>query len=396
MSIGGYSDQEGSNVIEFPIEKEWLLPAVISPRQWMLGKILLKRNVTMITAPGGVGKTAFATATIVSMLTGRKLLGMVVHRPCNVLSCNLEDGPDEFNRRMAAVMKHNRITQFDFRGKLHTIDGRSERLTMSQVDPDNRTSVLHPHLAGMIAFVRVQKIDVIVVDPFVNSHELDENSNPQMNAAVKAWNHVAEECDCAVLIIHHTRKGAIAGDPDSARGAGSMIGAVRVNLTVSTMCKEEAEQLGVPEEARRRTIRLDDAKQNLTPAGDALWFQLQSVALDNGDDDYPNGDHVQACEPWAKPDVFANISGAQCNRCLDKIQEGPSSGGLYSPSKRGATNARWVGTVLISLLDANEGQAKAIVATWLKNGLLVETEYVDKAEGKRRQGVDVNDAKRPS
>ena len=42
-----------------------------------------------------------------------------------------------------------------------------------------------------------------------------------------------------------------------------------------------------------------------------------------------------------------------------------------------------------------EPQARAVIKTWLKNGVLVREDYQDAAEGKKRQGVRVDNAKRP-
>ncbi|GAC1414095.1 MAG: hypothetical protein NVSMB6_16160 [Burkholderiaceae bacterium] len=44
------------------------------------------------------------------------------------------------------------------------------------------------------------------------------------------------------------------------------------------------------ETERRRLIRMDSAKVNIAPAlGEATWFRLVGVRLENGNDLYPNG-----------------------------------------------------------------------------------------------------------
>ena len=72
----------------------------------------------------------------------------------------------------------------------------------------------------------------------------------------------------AVCLVHHTRKGAsgAAGDPDSARGASAIIGAVRCAFTLTTMSEEDAKAFGTPAltyngspQAISATVTPDDA-----------------------------------------------------------------------------------------------------------------------------------------
>ena len=100
------------------------------------------------------------------------------------------------------------------------------------------------------------------------------------------------------MILHHTRKGGSAspGDPDIARGASAIVGAVRIALTLTPMSEEDARAFGLPTDAKTRSpfVRLDDAKQNYAPIRDAEWFQKMPHRLDNGE-------IVPAAEPWAPP-----------------------------------------------------------------------------------------------
>lgn len=135
------------------------------------------------------------------------------------------------------------------------------------------------------------------MDPFVKSHELDENSNPHMNAATRAWAKVASEAGCAVVLVHHTRKGAAgkAGDVESSRGGKALADASRVVLTFAAMASDEATQCDVPLGERWRYVRLDDAKQSMATRADRVrWLRVVGVVLGNASAMYPNGDSVQA------------------------------------------------------------------------------------------------------
>jgi hypothetical protein len=85
------------------------------------------------------------------------------------------------------------------------------------------------------------------------------------------------------------------------------------------------------------------------------------------------------------------------NAVLDQIETGPEAGVRYSPTKQGGSG-RWVGLVLMKQLDVTEAQAKHMVKTWLKNGLLTEGKYFDHRRQVSRElsCVYVNATKRPT
>lgn len=373
-------------------------PAAIPPRRWLYGRILIRGYITVLVAPGGVGKTAMSIAIALSMATGRAQAGDWVYEQSSVLCCTLEDPEDEFDRRLAAGMIHHGISADDIRDRVFVVSGRDRPLLIAALDTDGFT-VCYPDKERMIQQVRAAGIGLIIVDPFVNSHELDENNNPHINAAARAWAEIANEADCAVLLVHHTRKGAESGDIEGSRGAKALTDACRVGVTLTAMTAKEAEDFGIPDKDRRLHIRLDDGKANLAPPSDkARWFKLCNVHLQNGEPGTPwhEGDHVQAVETWEPPATF-NHTPDELNRVLDDIADGMGKGQLYSTRKSGAGGGpRWVGNVLVRMLEIDEGPAGRIVKTWLSSGLLVETTYTDPVQRKERKGIIVTHGKRPT
>ena len=82
-------------------------------------------------------------------------------------------------------------------------------------------TLLEPVYDEILAQLKVRNIDVLIVDPFVSSHAVTENDNMAIDAVVKAWARVADAANCAILLVHHTRKENGAKiTADSARGAG--------------------------------------------------------------------------------------------------------------------------------------------------------------------------------
>jgi hypothetical protein len=367
----------------------------IAPREWIYGYQLVRRYITLLVAPGGVGKTSYSIVVSLSVALGRGLVGDWVHTQANTLCCGLEDPEDEFDRRVAAAMKHYGVRREELEDRLFVISGRDRRLVIAALDADG-ISIAYPDKDTLVRLIKELKIGFLTVDPFVNSHDLEENSNPHVNAAARAWAEIANETGCAIMLVHHTRKGATAGDADASRGASALVGAARAAFTLTAMTEEEAKSFEIREDARKLYVRLDDAKSNLAPpSGKARWFFLNSVNLGNATPAYPKGDNVQVITAWEPTTVWKELTVENCNDALDEIQKGPGEGRRYSPSNRGAKNTRWAGNVLIEKFGVTREQAKTAIDTWIKNGVLVVGEYDDPETRKEATGVTVNNAKRP-
>jgi hypothetical protein len=375
-------------------------PASIPPRGWLYGTSLVRGFVTVLIAPGGVGKSALALAQCAALATGTPFLRETVHHRVPAWMLNLEDPLDELHRRLAALMIRHRIAREALDGRLFLHSGRARRVCIARPGADG-SMIVHPDRDALIDAAQARGIGCIMVDPFVKSHGLTENSNTDMDEAATAWAEVAEATGAAVQLIHHVRKASSGGggvqDVDSARGGKALTDAARVALSLSAMTALEAQQLGVPEAERWRHVRLDDAKANMAPrSSQARWYQLESVHLGNGTPDYPHGDHVAAIAAWAAETVWSQLTPLGCNLALDAIATGPEPGALFSAHRRGKYTERWAGHVLMQRLDLNPAQAAEVIGAWLKSGLLVETDFHDPVQRKTRLGVRVIDAKRPT
>jgi hypothetical protein len=143
------------------------------------------------------------------------------------------------------------------------------------------------------------------------------------------------------------------------------------------MTDAEGETFGIPAEERRLYVRLDSSKVNIAaPSGEATWFKLVGVRLENGTADYPNGDEVQTVVPWHPPKTWDSLSGAQLNAALDAIEAGMPNGQRYSDAPKAGDRAAWR-AVQVHCPDRTEPQCREIVKTWVKNGVLTSEDYDD-------------------
>jgi hypothetical protein len=368
-------------------------PSSIPPRPWIYGTHLLRGFVSMLIAPGGTGKSQLAMAIAVAVASGKSILGHHIHKRCRVWLLNLEDPLDEMDRRLAALMMRHNIHRGELDGWLAMHSGRDRRVCMAARSADQ--TIVSPDKEEIITCSKNNDFGLLVVDPWVKSHILEENSNQDMDAAATAWAEVCDEANAAGLIVHHVRKGP-ATDIDAARGGKALSDAARAAYLLSSMSPEEAEKFGIDADGRWKYVRLDDAKANMAPRAErADWFKMDMMELGNCTPDYPNGDKVAALVPWQPPSALGDLSTLQCNEALDKIAAGPQQGVRYTFSRSGTDNSRWAGQVLIDLFAIEEKRAASIIDTWKRNGLLVEQTYHDEKQRKNRLGIVVVDVKRP-
>ncbi|HEX6011575.1 MAG TPA: helicase RepA family protein, partial [Geminicoccaceae bacterium] len=276
-----------------PLEPRWVehLPAALLPRRrWLLGRTLLRGQLTLRVAPGGVGKSTLALEEAVAVATGRGLTGEPVHETAPAWVYNNEDDGDEMRRRLAAILQRWDVPLGELRGRLAMNSGADRPLLVAKADRAGNVVRL-PDVDGCIEHVQRHAIGLLVVDPFAETHEVGENSNEQIRAVAAMFRDIARQGPCAVMLVHHTAKppqggsDGHAGNMNAAGGASALVGVARVVQTLFGMCRRDAEEVGLAEEERHRLVRLDDAKANLGPPGGATrWFRREAVAIGNGDE----------------------------------------------------------------------------------------------------------------
>jgi AAA domain len=358
----------------------------ISPREWLLGNAFCREFVSGLIAPGGGSKTSLRLAQALSLTSGRSLTGEQVFVRCNVLFVCLEDGMKEARRRVRAGMIYHEVSRADVKGRLFLTT--PTRMKMAEYGP-NKSVVAGSLDRAIRDFIDEKKIDLVIIDPIKKAHAVEENSNDDMDAVVTILAALAIEKRIAVDFSSHERKAGqpAAGDVNRARGAGSMKDGGRLMYTNTWMTEDEAKTFGISDEARRLLFRVDSAKVNLAkPSSTSQWFKLVSVKLNNGTDDYPNGDDVQTVERWTPPGMFEGFSTADLNKALDRLRLGMGDDRLYSIAPSAKERAAW--RVLREICPTqSEQRCRAIIAAWVKNDVFTIGEYVDKQTRKSVEGI---------
>ena len=221
----------------------WRDPATMPRREWLYARRLIRKYTTATVGAGGTCKSSLEIAEFIAMAAGRPLFGERVGVPLRVWYYNLEDPLEEVERRVQATCLHFGIKYADVGQSIFLNSGRDQPLVIAETTKSG-TAICHPIVDVLVELIVVNKIDVLIIDPFVSCHHVVENDNNAIDMVTKEWGRVADRGNCGVELVHHVRKGEGEVTFESARGGGSFGDACRAVRVVNRMTKEEAVKAG--------------------------------------------------------------------------------------------------------------------------------------------------------
>jgi hypothetical protein len=357
---GVVDDAEPDARIDTRIDAQawWRDPETIPPRHYLYGRHYIRGAVGATIAAGGRGKTTLATYEAVSMTAGRNLkTGEAL--PCQPLRVGLlngEEDQDELDRPVAATCQCYGITESDLGGRLFVKSVRDQPIRIARM-VRNAPRLNPGAVAQLDAFMRDNRLDVLMVDPLISFHSVPENDNGAMDVVIKeGFGAIVGDTNAAAELFHHPGKpkpGQAETVVEDARGASAVIWAVRSARVLNFMTPEEATKLGIAEADRRLHIRVANGKANMGPIGKAEWMKLVIENL-------PNGDQVACSSSWKPPDPFKGLTAADM-----ELARHWSTTGAYRADSR---SPHWLGYKLAEHLHLDvthdgrgpEGDAKDI------------------------------------
>jgi hypothetical protein len=368
------------------------------PRDWLLGNTFCRGFLSSLIAEGGTGKTALRLAQCLALATGLPLTGEHVFARTRVAYISLEDDADELRRRMRAALIHHGL-DYDQLGDWLWLATPSTDWEPTQ-EPKAYTIAyttrfgelkVGAFLTKLQTALRDYQFGLVVIDPFVKLHSLNENSNPEIDYVCRVLSTLAGQYHCAIDVPHHTAK--LIGDGGSrsnrTRGASSFRDAARLLYTLAPMSSDEAAEMNIDEKDRLALVRLDPAKLNITtPAADATWFKLCGVNIGNGNDTYPHGDDVQTVEPWNAPNIWKIVTPSLVHHIFDLLEAGLADGRKYGIGNVGDDRQAWR-LVQAEAPTLTDTQAKIVIRKWQDTGLIGLADYTDPTKNKVMKGVVV-------
>jgi hypothetical protein len=354
----------------------WRDPATLPKREWLYGKQLLRGTLSVIIAPGGAGKSSLAVGMALSIVRGAELLGQwVAPRRLKAWYWPLEDSGDEIARSVQAAALYHGLGEIDLAAGLYinsALDG--DGLCFARQGKDG-ADIDEAAASAITTQIIENQIDVLIIDPFVSAHLVNENDNGAIDAIAKRLARIAVEANCAVLVIHHSRKtNGTEIDAESARGASALVNAARNVMTLNRMTEKEAGGFNLNKDELHSYFRTFNAKANRTPPSNSSdWYKLESVALGNGDT-------VGVVAPWYPQPIDDDITDERRASIIAKISEGNY--------RKNSQATDWVGHAIASIFgwDAKiqRSQINSIVEKLIKDGTLI----IKEASGKNRKLKD--------
>ena len=259
----------------------------IPRRKWLYGGHYRRKTVSATVAPSKVGKSSLGIVEALAMASGKPLLGVQPDGVFRVWIWNGEDDTQELELRVAACMKHYGLTREDLGDRLFLNSGIDDPIVIATAAKVGAT-IATPVVEAVIGEIRRNRIDVMLVDPFVTVHRVSENDNNAIDMVAKTWVRIAIATDCSIEVVHHTRKmNGEESTADDARGASAMVAASRSIRALSRMSDADARGLGLSSVAAS-LFRVTAMSGNMAPAAPSTrerWFRMTSVAAGNGEGD---------------------------------------------------------------------------------------------------------------
>jgi hypothetical protein len=325
-------------------------------RDFVYGKHYLRGAVGVTIADGGIGKSAFVLCECIAMATGKNLLGVAVPKPLSVLYASLEDTPDEMKRRVWAICREYGIDPKTELGNFRYQCGSDHPIVVASME--RGCLVIAENFAEQFTFYGY---DVVVFDPFVKTHRVNENDNSAIDAVVSEFAKLAAVAEVAVELVHHVRKPAAGAQIESgvadSRGASALVNGARSVRVLNPMTEQEAQQAGV--ENRRMYFRANDGKANYGSLEGATWYQ-------HAPDDLPNGDNVAAVKPWKFPSAFDGVTTSHMTQVRSLAADGEYRADPQSPL--------WIGEAVAEVLGLDvtdhKRRIKSLLKAWIESGVL--------------------------
>jgi AAA domain len=366
-------------------------PASIPARQWLFGRHYIRGVVSAtIGAPGRL-KSTTALTEIISMAVGRDLMSgeLLPSGPLRAAYLNGEEEQDELDRRVAAVLQHFGVDHAACGNRLYVVSTRDKPFKVAELGLRGSGIIRDDVVDALKGWCDQNEIDVISIDPLISFHRVREIDNGDMDVVCKdAFGKIAGK-NRSVDLVHHPRKpapGEVNTTVDDARGASAIIGAVRLARVLNFMTTGEAGVIGIPEDTRRRHIKIENGKANPGPIGNAHWLKIEVELL-------PNGDEVACSTLWKLPNPFEKVVLGDYKVVQKVVQSAAFRTNSQSPDWLGWWMAENLPHLDIKVRyddkprgdrgKAEVARLNSILKTWKTNGVL-DTEKRDDQNREKR------------
>jgi len=194
-----------------PVVRASEIESPVHPQSWLIDRLWTHQAVGVIGGSPKSGKTWLALEMAVSVASGRPCFDtFTVASPGPVLLYAAEDSAMALRSRLETL------------ARLHKID--FERLNVHVITIDSLRLDQPDHQDRLESTLHAYKPTLLVLDPLVRVHGIDENVAGQVAALLGYLRSLQRNAGTAIALVHHVRKNAsAAGNAGySLRGSGDL------------------------------------------------------------------------------------------------------------------------------------------------------------------------------
>jgi hypothetical protein len=329
----------------------------IPPRPWVYGVKLLRGEITVIAAKGGYGKSAYMIGVSCAVASGHDFLGdKIWGGPLRVVYINSEDDTDELQRRFVAAYRHHQLKDADLANiRIRGVNTPGHQ-TLT-IGDDKAPRINEAGFTALVNIIALERPDILILDPLGTFCPAGMNDNGLTGQVLLRLKRLAKAYECAICLVHHTRKDADLTNTDAIGGASAIVNQARAALLIARMTQDEAKNfVGVRPTELWRYFRILDAKTNLAPpSADGQWYQLITHPLPNGRPPlYPNGDSVQVVAKLDPQQLYVSPVGSVADNDAKRaiLTAAHHANPPYSPSAKGGSDRYIIPKVLDAVRQA--------------------------------------------
>ena len=243
-----------NNTITSVSEHTPLITGEFLPKKWLtetppeyefcVNPLLPIGAVTLLNGHGGTGKSLFALKMAVHIALGLPIIGAATNGG-NVAYISLEDSGNIVRGRifkivndLSATIRQRAIDEITT--KLMIIDRYGLQTHMAVNESGN--IITAPIADELAILLKGHEIKAVFVDTFIRTNTLNENDNAQMGALLVAFEGIAKEAECSVVLIHHLPKGSD-NKTYAARGASAITDNARSAMLLEKVNEDDANKL---------------------------------------------------------------------------------------------------------------------------------------------------------
>ena len=192
------------------------------------------RTVSLVTAPGGTGKSWFVLQLAIRAIQEQKIQKAFLW---------LSEDPKEISKN-----RFNKIFDKVVKLKDESIKSKidiSDSPTIQFLYDDQRKVEVSPLFSHFKA--KLQEYDLIILDPLIAFYGTDENNNSSARRFMQLFTDWANKENKTIIFIHHSTK-----NTTQSRGASAFVDAVRTVYEIDRLKDKE----GNVKESNKRVIKL--------------------------------------------------------------------------------------------------------------------------------------------